>query len=299
MSTALVLLPDFLLIVAGALLARLRAFDAVFWAGAERLVYFVLFPALLFRSLAGGASVIGDPLPLLATGLAFTLSGIALSLLARPLFRLPEAAFAACFQCGFRFNTYLALAVAERLQGARGLAVITLLVGVLVPVVNVAAVGMLARGGNARVLPALLRNPLVLACAAGLAWAASGWPLPDVPNRVLGELGGASLALGLLTVGAALRIERAGLPPAAAIYWTALKLIAVPACALLAGRSFGLPGPMLQLALVMAAVPAAPSAYVLATQMGAKGRPVAFLITIGTLAAALTLPVWLASVDAG
>jgi hypothetical protein len=60
MSTALVLLPDFLLIVAGALLARLRAFDAVFWAGAERLVYFVLFPALLFRSLAGGASVIGD-----------------------------------------------------------------------------------------------------------------------------------------------------------------------------------------------------------------------------------------------
>jgi malonate transporter len=48
----------------------------------------------------------------------------------------------------------------------------------------------------------------------------------------------------------------------------------------------------------MAAVPTAPSAYVLATQMGGKGRPVAFLITIGTLAAALTLPAWLASIDA-
>ena len=82
MSIALVLLPDFLLIVAGALLGRLRAFDAVFWAGAERLVYFVLFPALPFRSLAGGASAIPDPLPLVATGLAFTLSGIALGLCA-------------------------------------------------------------------------------------------------------------------------------------------------------------------------------------------------------------------------
>jgi predicted permease len=299
MSIALILLPDFLLIVAGALLARLRAFDSVFWAGAERLVYFVLFPALLFRSLARGATAIGDPLPLVATGLAFTLSGIALSLLARPLLRLQEGEFAACFQCGFRFNTYLALAVAERLQGARGLAVITLLVGVLVPVVNVAAVGMLARDGKARVLPALVRNPLVLACAAGLGWAAGGWPLPDVPDRVLGELGGASLALGLLTVGAALRIERGGLPLPAVVYWVALKLIVVPACAVLAGRSFGLEGPTLQLALIMAAVPTAPSAYVLATQMGGKGRPVAFLITIGTLAAALTLPAWLASVDPG
>ena len=298
MSIALVLLPDFLLIVAGALLARLRAFDSVFWAGAERLVYFVLFPALLFRSLASGAAAIVDPLPLVATGLAFTLSGIALSLLVRPLIRLPEGEFAACFQCGFRFNTYLALAVADRLQGTRGLAAITLLVGVLVPLVNVAAVGMLARDGKGRLLPALARNPLVLACAAGLGWAASGWPLPEVPSRVLGELGGAALALGLLTVGAALRIERGGLPLPAVVYWTTLKLIVVPACAVVAGRSFGLPGPMLQLALVMAAVPTAPSAYVLATQMGGKGRPVAFLITIGTLAAALTLPAWLASIDA-
>src|SRR5574340_98211 len=137
MSVALVLLPEFLLIAVGVLLARMRAFGPAFWSGTERLVYFVLFPALLFRSLASGAGAIGTALPFVATGLAFTLAGIALSFLGRFLFRLPEGDFAACFQCGFRFNTYLALAVAERLQGAHGLAAITLLVGVLVPVVNV------------------------------------------------------------------------------------------------------------------------------------------------------------------
>lgn len=293
MSVALELLPDFLLILVGALLARFRAFDATFWAGAERLVYFVLFPALLFRSLATGAGALAESLPLVATGLAFTAAGMALSFLARYLLRLRPSDFAACFQCGFRFNTYLALAVAGRLQGAQGLAAITLLVGVLVPVVNFAAVGMLARHGTGRLLPAIVRNPLVLSCLGGLLWSALHRPLPEIADRVLGSLGGASLALGLLTVGAALRIE-GGLPTPAVVYWTAVKLAAVPAFALGAGHMLELPPPLLQVALIMAAVPTAPSAYVLATQMSASARPVALLVTTGTLLAALTLPLWLA-----
>ena len=294
MSIALVLLPEFLLIAAGVLLARMRAFGPAFWAGTERLVYFVLFPALLFRSLANGAGAIGSALPFIFTALAFTLAGIALSFLGRFLLRLPEGDFAACFQCGFRFNTYLALAVAERLQGARGLAAITLLVGVLVPVVNVAAVSMLAREGGSRVLPALGRNPLVIACVGGLVWAGLGWHLPDVADRVLASLGGASLALGLLTVGAALKLE-GGLPPTAIAYWTGLKLIVLPACALAAAKAFGLSDSLLQIAVIMAAVPTAPSAYVLAEQMTGRGRPVAALVTAGTLLATVTLPLWLAA----
>jgi len=295
MSIALLLLPDFLLIVVGAVLSRMRAFGAPFWSGAERLVYFVLFAALAVCSLATAAVSVADSLSLIATGVAFTASGMVFSLLARFLFRMPQRDFAACFQCGFRFNTYLALAVADRLQGARGIALISLLVGVLVPVVNVAAVGMLARHARGQLLPALARNPLVLACVAGLAWGAAGFTLPDTANRVLANLGGASLALGLLTVGAALKLERGDLPLPAMGYWTGLKLIAVPGVALLAGRAFGLSGSDLQLAIVMAAVPTAPSAYVLATQMNANGRPVAFLITAGTIAAAVTLPLWLAA----
>ena len=292
MSIALVLLPDFALIVGGALLSRLRAFDAAFWSGTERLVYFVLFPALLFRSLATGAYTIADSLPLVATALAFTLAGIALSYLARFLFRLPQGDFAACFQCGFRFNTYLALAVADRLQGPSGLAAITLMVGVLVPVVNIAAVGMLARDGGSRLLPALVRNPLVLACVAGLLWSVLRLPLPDFAGRVLSSVGGASLVLGLLTVGAALKLER-GLAAAPLVYWTGLKLVILPACALVAGHALGLTPALMQIALIMAAVPAAPSAYVLAMQMSGRGRPVAVLVTTGTLAAAITLPLWL------
>ncbi|MGZ5039031.1 MAG: hypothetical protein ACXWAW_19600, partial [Usitatibacter sp.] len=52
MQTALLILPNFVLIVIGLALARRFDFGRDFWAGLEKLVYYVLFPALLFRSLA-------------------------------------------------------------------------------------------------------------------------------------------------------------------------------------------------------------------------------------------------------
>ena len=133
MTAALLLLPDFLLIALGALLRRSHSFDAAFWSGIERLVYFVLFPALLFRSLASSPLSPADAGRLAVVGLAFTAAGMALSALGQRLFRLPHATFVACFQCGFRFNTYIALAAASRFGGAEAVAAISLLIGLLVP----------------------------------------------------------------------------------------------------------------------------------------------------------------------
>ena len=113
MNAALLVAPDFLLIALGVLLARRFAYGAPFWEGVERLVYFVLFPALLFRSLATAPLAIGDAGALALTALGYTGGAMVLSALARPLFALPRETFAACFQCGFRFNTYLVLAVAS------------------------------------------------------------------------------------------------------------------------------------------------------------------------------------------
>ena len=51
-----------------------------------------------------------------------------------------------------------------------------------------------------------------------------------------------------------------------------------------------------QIAVVMAAVPTATSAYILAVQMHVPGTPVALLISSGTLLAVVTLPLWIAAV---
>jgi predicted permease len=295
-SAALLLLPDFLLIALGAGLARLRSFGAPFWTGVERLVYYVLFPALLFRSLASSPLSVGEAGRLIGVGVAFTLAGMALSALAMPLFRLPQPTFAACFQCAFRFNTYVALAAASRVAGASGVAAISLLIGVLVPIVNVAAVAMLARGGTSRIMPALVRNPLVLACAAGITWNATHWPVPALGARVLELLAAAALPLGLLAVGAGLRFERGTLPLPAVAFWHAIKLAILPAIAYGLSTALGLSSVERQVAVIMAAVPTATSAYILAMQMNGVGAPVALLISTGTAIAVVTLPLWLSLV---
>lgn len=297
MSVALLILPDFLLIGLGALLRRFPALDASLWVGIERLVYFVLFPALLFRSLATAPLQLQDAAALLGVGVAFTLCGVALSALAQPVLRLPANVFAACFQCGFRFNTYVAFALASRLAGDTGLALISLLVGVLVPIVNVAAVGMLARGRGGRPVVEIARNPLVIACTAGIAFNLAVLPIPPLAGRVLELLASAALPLGLLAVGAGLRLESGTLRPAAVLWWNGLKLLVLPALAFAFARMAMLSPLETRIAVLMAAVPTATSAYILAVQMNGTGAPVALLITSGTLLATLTLPLWLAGVS--
>jgi predicted permease len=294
MNAALLVAPDFLLIARGALLARRLAYGAPFWEGVERLVYFVLFPALLFRSLAAAPLAIRDAGALALTALGYTGGAMLLAALAKPLFALDRDTHAACFQCGFRFNTYLVLAVAARLGGADAVALASLVVGLMVPVVNVAAVAMLARGHAGRIAIEIARNPLVIATVGGIAWNAFAWPLPALPSRVLELLGNGALPLGLLAVGAALRFERGALPLPALAWFHAVKLAAAPAIALVLARSLGLTATETAVALAHASVPTATSAYILAARMNGQGAPVALIVSTGTLLAAVTMPLWLA-----
>ena len=294
MNAALLVAPDFLLIALGVLLARRFAYGTPFWEGVERLVYFVLFPALLFRSLATAPLAIGDAGALALTALGYTGGAMVLSALARPLFALPRETFAACFQCGFRFNTYLVLAVASSLGGAKAVALASLVVGIMVPVVNVAAVAVLARGHAARIALEVARNPLVLATLAGIAWNALALPMPRVPARMLELAGNGALPLGLLAVGAALRFERGALPLPALAWFHAVKLFAMPAIALALAHAMALTTVETQVALAHASVPTATSAYILAARMNGRGAPVALIVSTGTLLAALTMPIWIA-----
>jgi hypothetical protein len=240
---------------------------------------------------------IGDASRLVVGGVLFTVAGMGLSAIARPLLQLPQATFAACFQCAFRFNTYIALAAASRLAGTEGVAAISLLIGVLVPIVNVAAVAMLARDrGRKAVWLAIARNPLVIACAAGLGWNAAGFALPALFSAVLQLLASAALPLGLIAAGAGLEFVLGTLPVRAVTWWNAIKLALLPAIAFALASAFGLSPLERQMAVLLAAVPTAPSSYILAMQMNGQGAPVALLISSGTLIAIATLPLWLALV---
>jgi len=294
-ATALLILPNFVLIVIGLVLARRFDFGRDFWAGLEKLVYYVLFPALLFRSLALAKIDFAATAWPIAVSLAFTLAGFGLSLLAGPLFRLDRKLLAAASQCGYRFNTYVGLAIAGSVFGTQGVALAAILLGVMIPLANVLAVAMLAAHGNRGFLYELVTHPLVVSSVLGLAWNALGLPLPSFADQTLNLLAITALPAGLLAVGAAMRIERGQGSPAAHAWWLAVKLLAVPAIAWGTARALGIAGTEARILLLCAALPTATNAYILAVRMTGDGRAVATQITIGTILAMVTIPAWLAA----
>jgi predicted permease len=296
MSIATILLPDFTLILLGLLLRRFTRWGDEAWAGMERMVYFVLFPALLFYSTSRMPLDFGATGRLLEGGLLVLLGGVLLGWVAKALFNSSHKDFASGVQTAFRFNSYIGLALASRLGGSEGLALMAVIVGCTVPLCNVAAVWALARHGQAALWKELVRNPLILATAGGLATNLMGLHAPEVVGMTLSRLGSASTALGLMTVGAGLQMSGATGTAGPVAWWTGVKLVAMPCVAWLAGRHLPLTALQYQIVVLYASLPTASSAYILAVRMGGNGPMVAATISLMTVAAIVTTPLWLALV---
>ncbi len=295
MSDALLLLPDIVLIVAGALICRYTALKRPVWDAVEQLVYLVLFPALLFGSIVRHPLTLASAAPLVAAALVLAGLGIALALALRAAPGVDSRLHASGAQTAFRFNTYVALAMGERLAGGPGLAWMALLVAISVPVVNVAAVWPLARHGGQGYTRELLRNPLILAAASGLLFNALGLQLPALAQTTLARAGGAALPLGLLAVGAGLQMGALRLAPGLAAALLAIRHAVLPAGALVLALLSGLSSAQQLVLVAFAALPTASTAYVLAVRMGGHGPYTAGLVTLSTVLGLATLPLWLAA----
>jgi predicted permease len=294
MSHALLLVPDFLLILCGFVLCRWTALNRSVWDGVERLVYHLLFPVLLFTSILKSPLQPGATLGLALGGVAVVACGVALAYALRAWPGIDPQLHASGAQTAFRFNSFIALALAERLAGPQGLAWVALLIALCVPLCNVAAVWPLARHGGHGYLREIGRNPLILSTVAGLAANLAGLALPDALGTALQRIGLAALPLGLMAVGAGLKLGGLKASPGLATALLTIRHALLPLLALGLGRWLALPPAQSLILVAFAALPTAPSAYVLAVRMGGHGSFVAGLVTVSTLLCALSLPLWLA-----
>jgi hypothetical protein len=288
----LAIAPVFLLIFLGyAIRARHLLADG-FWEPAERLIYVVLFPALLVATLADAEFADLDIAPMAGALVA----AIGAMVAVRPLLSLSGPAYTSVFQGVVRQNTYIGLAVAFAVFAEQGLDAAAVAVAVIVPLVNLLSVTVLARfgtGGQASWLGAarqVARNPLIIACAVGILLNVTGIGLPPVVGPLLEILGRAALPLGLMAVGAGLDLtaaRTAGPPVAVAV---GLRLIVLPAITMLACWALDV-GPVAAfVAILFNATPASPSSYILARLLGGDARLMAGIVTVQTALSLVTLP---------
>lgn len=267
------------------------------WVTIEKLVYFVLFPCLLFFSVVSsnfnvntvGSFALGGPTIVFASFLLGWL-GLLVS-------KMGRVDFASGLQTAYRFNSYIGLALASRLGGQSAVANIAILLALCVPLCNVLAVGTMSKGGRFTAFLEILKNPLIIGTSLGIAAKMLGIQVPEPMMQTLERLAQAAVSLGLLAVGSGLVFSGLKGNWAVSIWWLTVKLVAAPLVAVLYSHFMNLPEQQALVLLVFSAIPSASSAYILAARMGGNAPLVACLISMSTVGAAITLPLVFAAVQ--
>ena len=250
-------------------------------------------PALFFSKISAAdlSGGLGDFAVLLYVG--FFVAILCGWLIGRKM-QAPQAS--SLLQGSARFNTFVGLAIAEAVFGAKGLQVAVLGSALLVPVVNVTVVTLMTRqlgGGGTSILLGLVKNPLILSILAGVLFNGAG--LSDVPvfHEMARILGSAALPIMLLCVGANLKLR--GLNGSRRIIGFSMigKFLINPAAVLSIALILS-PDPLVvQVALIFTALPAGAASYTLAREMQGDAPLMAAIITTQTLLSFVTIPVTL------
>jgi len=296
--------PIFALIGLGHLLYRFDFPGASFWPQLERLVYFILLPALLIEALAT-ARVDGSRALAVAEAVGLTITAMTVLMIAlRRFFPLDGPGFTSMFQGAVRFNSYLGIAAALSVYGPDGAAVAAMAAAVMIPLVNVYCVAVLSHYASAQASPrtvvrGIVRNPLIISCVIGIALNVTGIGLPFGTEGIMESVGRASLPLGLMTVGAGLQLRSARGKGGVLAAIAGLKLAVMPLLAWCVAWLLGMTTLETQVLVLFGALPTATSAYILARQMGGDAPLMATVLTTQTAISFITLPVVLLLIGTG
>lgn len=292
------LTPVFLMIMLGYVLKNRSLISDAFWAPAEKITYFLFFPALLLANTA--KAEFGDiaVMPMIWASCSGVLIISAVTVWLRPRLGIDGPAFTSVFQGTIRPNVYLGIAASVALFDSAGLTLVSVPVAVIVPLVNLLSVIVLVRHATANgdvpswleTLSPVARNPLILACALGALLNVTGIGLPPLVGPFLEILGRAALPIGLLAVGAGLDFDAMRKAGKMVGLSTTIKLIALPAVTFLTCQFYGVTGLSQTVVVLYAALPVSATSYVLARQMGGDTALLAGTITATTVFAMLTMP---------
>ncbi len=296
----LIVLPVFLVIGLGFGIKRTGLVDGKFILQLNRLVFFVALPALLFHRIAHAdfrASFNATLLFGLIGTIIVTFVGSYLYGLLR---NYPKPRLGAFCQASSRGNlAFMGLAVVFNAYGEEGFATAGVLLGILIPLVNLLSVLVLLlsqQNTNRSIsstfwMQQLAFNPLIIASFTGILWSYYELPLPAVIDRALGIITGMSLPLALIAIGASFSPKKLQGDIRVAGVATGIKVVVQPLIAVLTLVALGISGRELGIGMIIAGTPTATAAYIMAQQLKADAELSSSIIMLSTLCSLLTYTV--------
>lgn len=298
---AVIILPVFFVIGLGCLLRHIELIDARFLYQANRLIYFICLPSLLFHKIASADFQATFNGRMVAGAAAALLTGFAGAYLYAALRRnRPKADQGSFSQGAFRGNlAYIGLPMVFSAYGDAAFARAGMFMGCLVPVINLLAIvafllpqrNTSRHTGWAFWCRSLLSNPLVIAALLGIVWSYWQLPLPEVVARSLGLTASITLPLALLAIGGSFSLRQLGGDLHQAVMASLIKVIGLPLITIVFMVLLDVRGLDLGIAVLMAGAPAAAACTVLAQQLDGNTELAGSIILLSTLFSLGSYPV--------
>ena len=301
MATVLIVAPVFALIAAGYAAVLFRFVSETANKGISEFAFSIAIPALLFRTI-----VVSEFPAVSAFSIwgafygALALTWIAALLLSSILRQ--EREDGPVFAIGAVYGNIVMLGIPLTLSalGSQAAGPMALILSVNTPLLwlcgtlQMAWVDRKQSGSPASlVLPIILdlaRNPIMLALGFGLLWRLTGLGLHPVVDRTVELLAQAGSPTALIALGINLfRFEVRG-AKLGIVIMCALKLLAMPAVAWMLAHLLQLPPVVAGVVVLVAAMPTGANAYIFAVQYQRLVNPVSGAVALGTMLAAVSLP---------
>ena len=294
------LFPIVALLCIGAVLKRSGFTDSSFLNTSDRLIYYFFFPVMLFWKIGGASLDKGIDWHFVLASLCALLAMFMLSTLTIGLFRISDFQAGSFSQSCYRFNTYIGVAVILNSLGTEGVKYFGIMIGFTIPLINLFAVSTLIwfsgrevglRRRAAILSRALISNPLILGCLAGILYSRIFGSFPAFLNNTLSLTSMVALPMALISVGGALTFDGVKGNLAPSLLASALKLVVLPLLGWLFFHLFHVTGIPFKVGMIFLCLPTSTAIYVLSSQMNSDTELASATIVISTLLSFVSLSV--------
>ncbi|AOY57949.1 MULTISPECIES: AEC family transporter [Desulfococcus] len=293
------LFPVFALLVLGGGLKKFRLTNDTFLNTSDRLVYYIFFPVMLFWKIAGARSDGGIDWNLCLAVLTtvcviYILSAVYIR------FTVPQFEAGSFSQSCYRFNTYIGMAIILNAIGEEGARHFSIMVGFAIPFINVLAVSTLiwysgknfSPGKRVRMTArALIHNPLILACVAGILYARLVGYFPVFINNTFKLAASVTLPLALISIGGALNLETLKGHLKLSLVAAFAKLLIFPIVGYICLKYYGVSDIPFKVGMIFFALPTSTAIYVLSSQLNSSTDLASATIAMSTVLSFMSLSI--------
>jgi hypothetical protein len=294
------LFPVFALILFGSLLKRWRLTDDVFLKTADRLTYYIFFPLLLFWKIGGASTALFSNPGLYKAVVSAVFMVYVLSIIFIKFFKVPDYQAGTFSQSCYRFNSFIGVAIVLNALGEEGIKHFAILIGMIIPLINVLCVSTLNWFSEKHMPPAkrltqtakaLISNPLILACIGGVLYANLWHGFPPFIDNALKLSSAVALPLAMLSIGGALTLSTVRDHYKMSLVSSVFKLLVLPVSGYLFLMLFGVSGLILKVGLIFFTLPTSPALYILSSQLNSDTDLASASIALSTILSFFSLSI--------